>query len=626
MQLKKLEILAPAKNREIGIAAINCGADSLYIGGPSFGARESAGNSIKEIEQLVSYAKRYGVKVYMVINTLLYDHELESALTQAHQAHQAGCDALIIQDLSLLNLPLPAMPLFASTQTNIRSVEQAKFLESLGFSRLILARELSLEQIGAIRDATTVELESFVHGALCVSYSGECYISSRVTGRSGNRGECAQICRNNFDLLNREGKTILKNRPLLSLKDLNLSSYIPQLASAGISSLKIEGRLKEAPYVKNIVRYYRAAVDSFLANNLNYTSPSYGKIVGGFTPRAQSTFNRGYTSLFVEGKRGGWNSGALAKGLGEKIGVITKTFRNREGNLEFSYSSNVKLANGDGLCLLSPKGEILGVRASITTEDRVVTNQKREIEMGSTIYRNYDKEFEKELEINMPQRVIEVSLNFEISGSNISIKALSEDGREVNLSFDTVFEQARDAQKARETIFNQLQKGTAPYSFKIVEYRVDQALFIPLSILNGWRRELASLLDQEAVKYKKGLSEPIPFYGISKEVLKEKPLSGVITSYKNNIANSKARELYTALGATVEGVAFEIEPPKEAELMRCKYCIKYELNLCPYKKRDEGSSIKFDSSLVVEPLYLENNGKRFRVGFDCKKCEMVIFG
>ena len=264
MQLRELELLAPAKNRDIGIAAIDCGADSLYIAGPSFGAREAAGNSVSDVAQLAAYGRKFGAKVYMVINTILYDNEIDKAVRLAHQAYDAGCSALIIQDLGLLKAGLPPLPLFASTQTNIRTAEQAMFLESLGFERLILARELSLEQIAEIRKATTIELESFIHGALCVSYSGQCYMSERVAGRSANRGACVQACRSKFDLKDGSGKILLRDKALLSLRDLNLGDFIPQLANAGISSFKVEGRLKNISYIKNVVRFYRTLIDNFI--------------------------------------------------------------------------------------------------------------------------------------------------------------------------------------------------------------------------------------------------------------------------------------------------------------------------------------------------------------------------
>ena len=311
MQIE-LELLAPAKNKSIGIAAIDCGADAVYIAGPRFGAREAAGNTLADIAELVDYAHKFGAKVYMVVNTILYEDELQQARETIIEAHKIGCDAIIVQDLAIMEMDLPPIELFASTQTNIRTPQQARFLESLGFSRLILARELSLEQIAAIKEATNVPLESFIHGALCVSYSGQCYLSQKITGRSANRGGCAQACRTNYTLADSTGREVkdasgnplAKDIPVLSLKDFNLSGYIPQLVEAGITSFKIEGRLKNESYIRNTVLLYRRKIDEFLKNNSRYKRASYGYCHGGFTPNPSATFNRDYTTLFIDGRRG----------------------------------------------------------------------------------------------------------------------------------------------------------------------------------------------------------------------------------------------------------------------------------------------------------------------------------
>lgn len=644
MQLRDLEILAPAKNREIGIAAINCGADSLYIAGPAFGAREAAGNSLHDIELLAKYAHRFGSRVYVVVNTILYENEIEQAASLAKAVYEAGCDALIIQDLGLLKANLPTMPLFASTQTNIRTPEQALFLESLGFKRLILARELSLEQIKEIRSQTTVELESFVHGALCVSYSGQCYMSSRVTGRSGNRGECAQLCRNNYNLLDANGKLIVKNKPLLSLSDLNLANQIPDLALAGISSFKIEGRLKDAAYVKNIVRYYRSIVDSFIDSSNNSTvqptvnptvqpafkfaKASYGNLYGGFVPRPQSTFNRGYTTLFVNGERGSWNSGASAKQSGEYLGKIENISWDKLGNLEFTHNSGLPLANGDGLCIVTPNGEVTGLRVSVSSGNKVITNKKNgayqnlSIVKGAQLFRNYNKEFERELEVNMPERLISVDLKFVVDKEKLTLIATSEDGREVSLGRENSFELARDA-SAKEKTIAQLEKKASIYKFGIKEYVVEQQLFYPASFLNECRRELAALLDQtEPAMKKNGETKASAQINLEKRGVVNDSIKGREIDYRGNVANSLAKELYIELGANSVADAYEVAAPKEAELMRCKYCIKFELGMCPFEK----SHKKTTALEMVEPLILENNGKKFRLGFDCKKCEMIIFG
>ncbi|MHC1779747.1 MAG: U32 family peptidase [Bacteroidales bacterium] len=623
MQLRELEILAPAKSIDIGIAATDCGADALYIAGPSFGAREAAGNSVKDVEKLVKYAHRFGTRVYMVINTILYDNEIERARELALKAFEIGCDALIIQDLGLLKAGLPPIPLFASTQTNIRTVEQAKRLESLGFKRLILARELSLEQIAGIRSNTTIELESFIHGALCVSYSGQCYMSSRVTGRSGNRGECSQMCRSVWNLLDNKGMTIIKEKPLLSLKDLNLSEYIPALARAGVTSFKIEGRLKGESYVKNIVRFYRGVVDNFLESDKSFKASSYGKIYGGFTPRPDSTFSRGYTSLFVDGKRGEWNSGESAKSRGEFIGRILKSKPNSRGNLSFRYDSQTKIENGDGLIIIPPDGQPVGIRASHTVANEVFTNERANIIQGSEVYRNYNQLFEKELQNNMPKRLITVKLDFERDSDQTKLIATSEDGRGCEVVIENGFDPARDQQLAKESLYRQLEKISGIYKFEISTYKSvnnlneEEMLFYPASVLNEMRRVIASKLDGMEIIDHKRVSDKGRLPDKREKDNATKLFNGKVADYRENISNSLSRKLYLEEGAEVAGEAFELSAPAEAELMRCKYCIKYELGTCP----SEGSRVKYD-----EPLWLENGGRRFKVSFDCKNCEMVIFG
>jgi putative protease len=634
VQLRELEILAPAKNIDIGIAAIDCGADALYIAGPSYGAREAAGNPISDIEKLAAYSHKFGAKVYMVLNTILYDNEIESAVKLATQAYEAGCDALIIQDLGLLKAALPPIPLFASTQTNIRDVEQAILMESLGFKRAILARELSLEQISAIRKSTNIELESFVHGALCVSYSGQCYISSRVTGRSSNRGECAQMCRSSYNLVDNRGKVIVKDRPILSLKDLNLAGYIPSLANAGVTSFKIEGRLKGASYIKNVVRYYRGVMDSFLEGNQTYRSSSFGKLYGGFTPRPESTFNRGYTNLFIEGQRDEWSSGESAKSTGEYIGKIISTAKDRRGNLTFRYTSSNRVENGDGLCIITPAGEVIGIRASVTESREVTTNEQVTLPPGSLLYRNYNHTFERELAANMPKRLISVFLTIICKNGITTVKGVSEDGRESTLEIEKRFEPARDPALVQESVARQLGKTSGIYKFEVKSFTADEYLFYPISELNEIRRAIAANL--ESMEVCKPAGEPVgkpegkpagKLVGDSGEQAgdsgepgryrKAKPLKGQALDYRANISNALSKELYMELGAKTAEAAFEISAPEQAELMRCKYCIKFELGSCP----KEGSRTKYE-----EPLWLENGGRKFRVAFDCNRCEMVIFG
>ena len=613
MQLRELEILAPAKNRDIGIAAIDCGTDALYIAGPSIGAREAAGNPLSDIEALAKYAHRYGAGVYLTLNTLLFEDEIENAVKLAWDAYERGCDALIIQDLGLLNAKLPPIPLFASTQTNIRTLQQAKMLESLGFNRLILARELSLEQIKEISDNCSVHLECFVHGALCVSYSGQCYMSSRITGRSGNRGGCVQPCRSDYNLIDSNGKVLIKDKPLISLKDLNLADYIPQLAQAGITSFKIEGRLKGVSYIKNIVRYYRAVTDNFLENYSGFKQSSHGKLHGGFIPRPLTTFNRGYTNLYVEGSRGEWNSGDSAKSVGEYIGKVESTSSDSRGNLVFSYKSQERIGNGDGLCFISPKGDVTGIRASLAKGKTVYTNDKISVPPGSELYRNYNHSFEKELESNMPKRLIEVRVNFTNKAGATTLEGIREDGERVCVGIEGVFERAQNREASLSAIKRQIEKSTGIYIFILERTDIEEVLFYPASVLNEARRALAEKLESVLITKNSNEKSASDRASLVTPVI----LKGKTLDYRANAANSYTKELYRQIGANSVDDAFEISAPEEAELMRCKYCIKFELGTCP----SEGSKVKYN-----EPLFLENRGKRFRLGFDCKNCEMVIFG
>lgn len=616
MQIE-LELLAPAKNKSIGIAAIDCGADAVYIAGPQFGAREAAGNPISEIAELVVYAHTYGAKVYMVLNTILYDSELEPARQLIEEAYRAGCDAIIVQDLAILRMELPPIPLFASTQTNIRNAEQAVFLESLGFQRLILARELSLEQIAAIKQVTTVPLESFVHGALCVSYSGQCYLSQKVTGRSANRGCCAQACRSNYTLIDRTGKILAKEAPLLSLKDFNLSDRIPQLVQAGITSFKIEGRLKNESYIKNIVLHYRRAIDRFLSGHPAYKKASWGEYRGGFSTNPDATFNRGYTQLFLDGERGKWQSSDGAKYLGEYIGILTESQTQPNRTMRFTYTSSAPdlvLQNGDGLCFVSPKGEILGARANQCTGKIVSTTERIKLPAGSKIYRNYNIAFERELERNMPKRLIPVELTLVATPDTslaLDVHCLG------TIAFRYPLEKGEPAanlELAANNLKSQLSKTAGIFSFTLPQLQEITPRFYPASYLNEVRRKIAEMLsgmlEERLLREKQAFKGNLPRKEFPQTFFAGKPLS-----YLANCSNRMSEKLYHALGADRIAPAYELTPVPEAELMRTKYCLRYELGLCA----KEGKQVN-------EPLYLLNGKNKLQLKFDCKNCEMVILG
>lgn len=607
-----LELLAPAKNSDIGIAAIDCGADALYIAGPSFGAREAAGNSIEEIARLTEYAKKYSVKVYLALNTIIYEHEIESAVKIAHDAAQAGIDALIIQDLGLLKAGLPDLPLHASTQTNIRTLEQAQFLERLGFERLILARELSIGQISEISQKIKAEIECFVHGALCVSYSGQCYMSSKMSGRSANRGECMQSCRMRYDLVDSSGNVIIKNRPLLSLKDLYLGNDIASLVKAGVTSFKIEGRLKNSSYIKNIVRHYRNKIDEFIASNPNYKKSSFGSLYGGFTPNPDYTFNRGYTTLFTSGTRGEWGSGEAAKGKGEQVGIINKVQKDSSGNFVFNYDGAKPINNGDGLFFITPRGEELGARAGSVSGNQVYTNEPVYAAPGSVVYRNYNHLFEKQLENNMPERLLKVNASLSHKNGITTLSAVCEDGRRVQIISPNNFESARNRELAKAGIKNQIGKKAEYFLFEADIEEDTEFPFYPAAYLNNLRREAANELSLQKVP------EPDTKHRINPHRAKSIEYKGGFKDYRLNIANSFAKNLYRESGIEDTTPAYELEQPREAELMRTKYCLKAELGKCPMQKNNKWQ--------IDEPLYLVNGKNRFRIGFDCRNCEMIIYG
>ncbi|MBR5856435.1 MAG: U32 family peptidase [Bacteroidales bacterium] len=644
MQIE-LELLAPAKNRDIGIAAIDCGADAVYIAGPQFGAREGAGNPISEIAELVAYAHKFGVKVFMTVNTILYDNELAEAEKIIKEAYQAGVDAIIVQDLGVLKLDLPPVPLHASTQTNLRSPEQAQFLKSLGFERLILARELSLNQISAIKKATDTDIETFVHGALCVSYSGQCYLSHKLTGRSANRGSCAQACRSLYTLTDSSGKIILKDTPILSLKDFNLSNRIPELVEAGVTSFKIEGRLKNISYIKNIVKLYRQKIDEFLSNNPQYKRASLGEVNGGFNPDADLTFNRGYTEFFIDSQRGRWRSTDGAKYLGEYIGTVTRCSKERNGNLQFEYrladTSVQPISNGDGLCFVSQSGEISGVRANSCNGLRVSTTEKLIIQERSKLFRNYNILFERELERNMPKRLIPVSLHLKNCNDDIVITAEWGKGNDVQRDCVTMrlgeaLEVASNRDLAVKNLHSQLGKSSGIFKFSLEKIDEDVTIpFLPIGKINELRRELAQMvadkIEQATLIERQYRQEhTIELRKRAEESAYIKTPLGTTPDYRANCSNKLSGRVYESRGAERVLPAFELKEESNAELMRSKYCIKYELGLCPNYKitaaNDKGYVNRIGKTGIKEPLILLNGKNRLQLKFDCSICEMVVIG
>lgn len=688
--MKFLELLAPARNADIGIAAIDCGADAVYIAGPAFGARQAAGNSMEDIRRLTEYAHRFGARIFLTLNTILFDNELAEAERLLAEAKDAGVDAIIAQDLAVWELT--DLPVHASTQCAIRTPEKARLYEGIGASRLVLEREMSLDQIRAIRSSVDCELEFFVHGALCVCYSGQCYMSERIAGRSANRGECIQACRSLYDLVDGSGNVLVRNKALLSLKDYNLKDRLKDLAEAGICSFKIEGRLKNISYVRNVVRAYSLALDELVAANPEkLRRVSFGRSEGGFTPDLAKTFNRGYTQLFLDGKRSGnWSSMDAPKSIGEEVGTVVsiapmrQNFSNGKRPSEENITITLRmknpgdrLQNGDGFSFLSKgRGEIVGFRGDVCQGNRITCRNVTGLYPGAKLYRNLSNAFEKELESNLPVRTIPVSVDISaivvpvtstspgteedrspslpkrLSEPTYSLKinAVSQDGRSVKLEREAGHNAAENPERMRGMFATQISKATGIYSFTLRSLEVetpDGSLpFLPTSALNAIRRDLAAALEEmpcraipllvNQASSRTGNAEyPVLEPDVLSQVqdIQETTSNGPHLSYKANIANHIARKIYMSLGASRTDDAFEISHRPDAELMRTKYCIRYELGLCPVHQAGRQHGRANHTSGMVNPpipssrktnLYLTNNGKRYHLAFDCANCEMVV--
>lgn len=688
--MKFLELLAPARNMDIGIAAIDCGADAVYIAGPAFGARQAAGNSMEDIRRLTEYAHRFGARIFLTLNTILFDNELAEAERLLAEAKDAGVDAIIAQDLAVWELT--DLPVHASTQCAIRTPEKARLYEGIGASRLVLEREMSLDQIRAIRSSVDWELEFFVHGALCVCYSGQCYMSEQIAGRSANRGECIQACRSLYDLVDEDGNVLVRNKALLSLKDYNLKDRLQDLADAGICSFKIEGRLKNISYVRNVVRAYSLALDELVAANPEkLRRVSFGRSEGGFTPDLAKTFNRGYTQLFLDGKRSGnWSSMDAPKSIGEEVGTVVsiapmrQNFSNGKRPSEENITITLRmknpgdrLQNGDGFSFLSKgRGEIVGFRGDVCQGNRITCRNVTGLYPGAKLYRNLSNAFEKELESNLPVRTIPVSVDISVivvpvtstsSGTeedwspslpkrlseptySLKINAVSQDGRSVKLEREAGHNAAENPERMRGMFATQISKATGIYSFTLRSLEVetpDGSLpFLPTSALNAIRRDLAAALEEmpcraiplpvNQASSRTGNAEyPVLEPDVLSQVqdIQETTSNGPHLSYKANIANHIARKIYMSLGASRTDDAFEISHRPDAELMRTKYCIRYELGLCPVHQAGRQHGRANHTSGMVNPpipssrktnLYLTNNGKRYHLAFDCANCEMVV--
>ena len=601
--MRALELLAPARTADIGVAAVDCGADAVYIAGPAFGARQAAGNSVEDIRGLCEYAHRFGVRIYVTFNTLVYEEEISQARRLLQELQDAGVDALIVQDAAVTRLAPEGMILHASTQCAIRTPEKARFTESLGYGRLVLERELSLEQIRAVRDAVDAELEVFVHGALCVCYSGQCYLSEHLAGRSANRGACIQACRSLYDLEDADGHVLARNKALLSLKDFNLIHRLEDLAEAGADSFKIEGRLKSISYVRNVVRAYSDALDALVRRHPDqYRRASFGTLRGGFKPDLRKSFNRDYTELFLDGKRGEWASMDAPKSMGEYIGTVARV---SSGTVTVKPAdASLTLHNGDGFAFVGRGGEIVGFRGDVCEGFAIRCKDVPGLKEGMRLYRNIDADFERKLEADKPVRELAASVRVRLAGDSLTASVVTEDGRSSAVTARMPDDLARDPERMLETVRTQLSKRSGIYVFSVEEVEADGPVpFMPASFLNGIRRDLAAALD----------AEPVRMLPLRRGALRPDPAPEALT-YKDNLANSIAREVYQERGASRMEDAYELTHREGVEYMRTKYCLRHELGMCP--KQRPGTR--------PDPLFLVNNGRRLRLSFDCAACEMTV--
>ncbi len=632
----KLELLAPAKNLECGIAAIHHGADAVYIGAPKFGAREAAGNSIEEIEKLATEARIFGVKTYVALNTILYDNELAEAARIIRQVYEAGVDALIIQDFGILEMDLPPIALHASTQINNFTVGKIKFLEDVGFKRAVLARELSLDQIKEIANQTTIELEAFVHGSLCVSLSGQCYMSHAIGGRSANRGTCAQPCRKKYSLIDATGKVIIQDKHLLSLKDLNRSKSIRELADAGVRSFKIEGRLKDVDYAKNITAYYREELDSILESRPKFSEASLGKTTFFFTPDPVKTFHRGATDYFLHGRQESVAGENSPKSTGEELGEVTRITRD-----SFQISGSAQIANNDGLTFVGRNGESTGLKVNKVENCSIVPDRMNGVFIGARIFRNYDHAFQMALGRKTSARKIPVNIELLATPDGFAVRAalVAALGRRATTSerattrvaptMKMVKIPASDPVKSRENILRQLSKsGDTPFLVSDIDTGGNEQYFFTSQQLNELRRGLLDLLVSDLAKMEKEKDA-------SEKILRdhdptEKSVSLASDSkntafpvepinFENNISNHLALQFYRRHGIENPEMAIEKRPLSgKLQVMITKHCLQYELGYC---SRFGGT---FPSGLT-EPFYLRDGSNHFELEFDCKNCMMRIF-
>ncbi|WKN02481.2 U32 family peptidase [Bacteroides fragilis] len=601
---RKIELLAPAKNLECGIAAIDHGADAVYIGAPKFGARAAAVNSLEDIAALVEYAHLYNARIYVTVNTILKDEELQETEKMIWALFRAGVDALIVQDMGITGLNLPPIPLHASTQMDNRTVEKVRFLADAGFRQVVLARELSLREISKIHEACPdVPLEIFVHGALCVSYSGQCYVSQACFGRSANRGECAQFCRLPFSLVDAEGRVIVKDKHLLSLKDLNQSDELEALLDAGASSFKIEGRLKDVSYVKNVTAAYRRKLDAIFARRKEYARASSGSCRYAFNPQLDKSFSRGFTHYYLHGRTKDVFSFDTPKSLGEEMG----TMKEARGNY-LTVAGLKSFNNGDGVCYIDEQGRLQGFRINRVEGNKLYPQEMPRIKPRTVLYRNFDQEFEKILARKSSERRIAVSVRLTDTPFGFALTLTDEDDNSVTLSLAREKEPARTPQE--ENLKTQLAKfGNTPFEAVRIDIDFARNWFLPASVLADFRRQaVEKLISARRINYRRELF-------VLKPTAHAFPQSTL--TYLGNVMNGQAVSFYAGHGVASIAPAFERAPAEKAVLMFCKHCLRYSMGWCPVHQRER--------SPYREPYYLvSTDGKRFRLEFDCKNCQMKV--
>lgn len=629
----QLELLAPARDADIGIEAVNHGADAVYIGGPGFGARASAGNSVQDIERLARHAHRFGARIFVTLNTILRDDELEPARRMAWDVYNAGADVLIVQDMGLLEIDLPPIQLHASTQTDIRTVEKARFLQDVGFSQIVLARELTLEQIREIHaglDAERCKLEFFIHGALCVAYSGQCYISHAHTGRSANRGDCSQACRLPYHVVDDKGRFIAHDKHVLSMKDNNQSANLEALVDAGVRSFKIEGRYKDMGYVKNITAHYRKLLDALIEAREGSQQPlaraSSGRTTFTFTPDPNQNFNREFTDYFVNGRKDDIGAFDSPKNPGQPIGFVTKVGPDW---LELALDQpQALLHNGDGLCYYDLQKELVGVAINraeplptlgqwrVFPKDPVAGF--RDLRRGTQINRNRDMSWVRVLEKKSSDRRIGVWASLAERGQSLVLTLTDEDGFVGEAVASHACEPAKDGAKAEAALREHLARfGSTIFEPLDVGLQLSRPWFVPPSLVNQLRRDaLAQLETSRAAGYLRPQRAPA--------VQPPVPYPEDTLSYLANVFNQKAHDFYAKHGVKVIDAAYEShEEEGEVSLMITKHCVRWSMSLCP--KQAKGV-VGVKGTIKAEPLQLVNGSEKLILRFDCKPCEMHVVG